>query len=140
MEFRVHGSVDFHRDGQILIADIGGPWNIELIDLYRQRIAEYVPALAEGGVWGLILIIHGAALCPPDAIEGIRQGVREQAEKWKRVCTSYVIAPEVIGHRVMDRVWRGIYEHIMPVGIFDTLEEALHWTLAKLPHSEQQKS
>lgn len=138
MKFRVHGSIDIRREGQVLIAEIGGPWNLELIELYRKRMMPFAIEMAADGAWGLILVIHGAALCPPDAIEGIRRGVREHAEQWKRACTSYVIAPDVIGHRVLDRVWRGIYDGIMPVGIFDTLEEAQAWTaeqLSRIKHS-----
>lgn len=135
MEFRIHGSVDIRREGQVLIAEIGGPWNAELIAHYRHCMSKPVEEVSAEGAWALILVIHGAALCPPDALEGIRRGLIEHATRWHRACTSYVIAPDVAGYHVMDRVWRGLYENIMPLGIFETLADAQAWTARQLASS-----
>lgn len=132
MAFRIHGSVDIRREGQMLIADIGGPWNAELIDHYRLCMSRPVREVSADGGWGLILVIHGAALCPPDALEGIRRGLIEHAGKRLRRCTSYVIAPDVAGYHVMDRLWRSLYEGVMPLGIFETLDAAQVWTARQL--------
>ena len=128
MGFIAHGSLELREEGQILIAEIGGPWNNELIDQYRERMTEHVPALAMRGAWGLVIEIYGTASCPPNAIESIRAGVREHAEKWNRISTAYVIAPNVAGYRILDSVWQGIYERIMPFSIFDKRDDALRWT------------
>lgn len=127
MPFSAHGAVSFAQQGQILIADIQGPWNLELIELYKEMMAPYVQDLAVKGAWGLIIEIHNEASCPPDAVEGIRRGVIDQAASWHRVCTAYVIAPDVAGHHLMDRIWRGIYRGIIPCEIFEQREHALAW-------------
>ncbi|NSL53908.1 hypothetical protein [Uliginosibacterium aquaticum] len=111
-----------------MIAEIGGPWNAELIHYYRELMAEQVPAVAAQGPWALILEIRGAALCPPEAVEGIRRGVVEHASSWRRICTAYVIASDVEGYGVTDRVWRGIYAGIMPFEIFEHMADARAWT------------
>lgn len=136
MHFSIHGEVAFTRQGQILVVDVQGPWNAELIELYKAQSRPYVEALSANGPWGLILILHREAACPPDAIEGIRLGVIEQAKNWRRVCTSYVIAPDVIGYKVMDRVWRNIYRDVMPCEVFERREDALAWTEARLKEAE----
>lgn len=132
MQFSIHGEVAFTRLGQILVADVQGPWNAELIELYKAQMTPYVAEMAKTGPWGLILVVHNEAACPPDAIEGIRRGVIEQAKNWHRVCTSYVIAPDVLGYRVMDRVWLNIYRDVIPCEIFEQREDALAWTELQL--------
>lgn len=127
MSFSVHGAVSFAQQGQILIADIQGPWNMELIELYKEKAAPYVQELSAKGAWGLIIDIRNEASCPQDAVEGIRRGVIEQAANWHRVCTAYVIAPDVVGYHIMDRVWRGVYKDIIPFDIFEKREQALAW-------------
>lgn len=127
MPFSVHGAVNFARQGQILIADIQGPWNMELINLYKEKMVPYVQDLSAKGAWGLIIQIHNEASCPPDAVAGIQRGVIDQAANWHRVCTAYVIAPDVVGYHIMDRVWRGIYRDIIPCEIFEQQEQAIAW-------------
>lgn len=128
MSFQVHGEVSLQRQGQILIANIQGPWNIELIGRYRAEMGPFVRDLAAVGPWGLIIVLHGEAACPPDALALIRQGAIEQAKNWQRVCTAYVIAPDVVGYRLMDRVWHGIYQDVIPCEIFEQREAAVAWT------------
>jgi len=136
MHFSIHGEVAFTRQGQILVTDVQGPWNAELIELYKAQMKPYVAEMAQAGPWGLILVLHNEAACPLDAIEGIRRGVIEQAKNWRRVCTSYVIAPDVLGYRAMDPVWRNIYRDVIPCEIFERREDALAWTLAQLKEAE----
>lgn len=132
MTFRTHGSVAVTEEGQILISQIVGPWNAELIGEYQKAMAAHVPALAARGPWGLIIEISGAALCPPDAIERIRIGAHEHARNWQRACTCYVIGPEVEGYRITDRIWRDIYAGVMPFEIVESSEAALRWTRQQL--------
>lgn len=132
MTFRPHGSADIEVHGQILLARILGPWNIELIREYQQLMAVHVPTLAARGPWALIIEITGEALCPPDALAQIRAGAVAQVRESRRVCTSYVIGPEVAGHRVLDRVWREIYAGLIPFELFDTRAQALAWSHSQL--------
>lgn len=132
MTFRPHGSAELEVQGQILIARILGPWNIELIRHYQQLMAAYVPGLAAQGPWALIIEITGEALCPADALAQIKAGAVAQAKNSSRICTSYVIGPDVVGHHVMDKVWRDIYAGLIPFEIFNTGPEALAWSEAQL--------
>lgn len=128
MPYSVHGSLAQTRQGQILITDVQGPWNAELIELYQQKCRPHVEALSAQGPWAAIIHMHKEASCPQDAIAGIKQGVIEQAKNRKRVCTAYVIADDVVGYHIMDRVWRGIYKDIIPFEIFERREDAIAWT------------
>lgn len=127
MEFRAHGELSARELGQVLLVDVVGPWNLELIQAYHAAIDPRAERLAERGPWALIVEIRGAALCPFDAIEAIRRGARQQAGQGRRTCTAYVIAPEVEGARLTAPLWRGIYDGVMPFEIFETREPALRW-------------
>ena len=128
VSFSAHGSASFRVEGRLLIADIDGPWNLELIQQYHLQMRPLIEQLANDGPWGLVIVIHRAAACPPDALELIRKGAIAQSQTSKRVCASYVIARGVPGYRIMDRFWRGIYEGVHPFEIFDELDAAIRWT------------
>ncbi|KAF7597876.1 MAG: hypothetical protein CGU28_16015 [Candidatus Dactylopiibacterium carminicum] len=132
MKFRAHGSASYQQEGQVLIAEIVGPWNLELIHSYRKAASERIPALAANGPWALIIVLRGAAICPQDAIDSIRAGAIEHVLRWQRICTAYVIGSEVEGYKVMDRVWHSIYAGVMPFAIFESNDEALHWVQQRL--------
>lgn len=138
MTFRPHGSADIEVHGQILIARIAGPWNIELIRHYQTLMKDHLPTLSAGGPWALIIEIHGAAICPPDALAQIKAGAVAHATQSRRVCTSYVIAPDVEGHHVMDRVWREIYAGLIPFEIFETRAAAMAWSAEQLARHQDQ--
>lgn len=129
--FRVHGTTRHEVLGNIIHAEVDGPWNIELIQEYVAQLTPSVDALSARGPWAVIVEIRGASLCPPEAVEAIHQGVLLHAAKG-RACTAYVIAPEVEGAGVTDVVWRSIYAGVMPFEIFETLDEALTWVRAHL--------
>lgn len=128
MEFPAHGSADINYSKQIIIAKIVGPWNLELIEVYRKKLEPFIAELSAKGPWGLVVCIHNSATCPPDAIELIRKGVRLDSNNNNRICTSYVIALETEGRSLMEPIWRKIYRDVMPFDIFTTLDEAINWT------------
>lgn len=127
MIFPAHGEVEVRREGRLLLARVVGPWNRELITLYRQRVAPHLPELTALGAWASIIEIRGACLCPPDALEEIRAGLGEHVNHWGRAATAYVIAPDVVGHGLMDRVWRGVYAGVTPFRIFEDADDARQW-------------
>lgn len=127
MKFQKHGSVRFTVHGQILHAEVQGPWNQELIDHYGDEIQPLVAQVAARGAWAVVITLHGEAICPPDALAAIRRNAVEHARQWRRTCTAYVIGPEVPGYKLMDRMWRGVYEDLMPCEIFEDDAAALAW-------------
>lgn len=125
--FPAHGSASYRTEGRLLVADIDGPWNLELIQQYHAGMRPFIEQLSKQGPWGLVIVIHRAAACPPDAMALIRQGAIAQSLTTKRVCAAYVIAPGLPGYRIMDRFWRKIYVGVHPFEIFDELDAAILW-------------
>lgn len=135
MAFPAHGTANITCTNQIIIANIEGPWNLELIELYRREMKPTIDQLTLKGPWGLIVNIHRSAICPPDAIDLIKQGVKADVTHNRRISTCYVIQSDVEGRRLMDPIWRSIYVDIMPFEIFTTLDEAMSWTRQQLCQS-----
>jgi hypothetical protein len=132
MGFPVHGDVEIQVNGQIIIANVVGPWNLELVQLSRSLTAPHINEVVKNGHWGLIVCIYGSAICPPDALELIKRGADRDIIEGQRVCTCYVMAPETEGYNLMPPIWRDIYRGKTPFDIFATLEEALLWSNKQL--------
>ena len=126
--FPAHGSASYRIEGRLLVADIDGPWNLELIQQYHLGMRPFIEQLAKDGPWALVIAIHRAAACPPDALDLIRKGAIAQSQTSGRVCAAYVIAPGVPGHRIMDRYWRSIYAGVHSFEIFEELDAAILWS------------
>lgn len=133
MAFAVHGDVKVAIKGQIIIAQVHGPWNIELIQLYRDLISPLIAQVSAKGLWGLIVQVTGSVVCPPDALALIQQGANADILASKRCCTSYVIHPDTEGYNLMLPIWFDIYRDKNPFEIFATIEAASEWVLQKLP-------
>ena len=127
VEFSVHGSLKIEMSGQVIIAQVGGPWNLELIRLFRNMITPYINQISEQGEWGLIVHVTDSAMCPPDALSLIKKGADIDISNTKRVCTSYVISPDTEGYNLMLPIWYDIYTGKIPFEIFDTIDQAINW-------------
>lgn len=132
MKFPVHGDVKTEVNGQIIIAHVHGPWNIELVQLSRKMTIPLVSEISKQGYWALIVQVNGSVLCTPDALLSIQQGADIDISEGRRVCTSYVITPETEGYNLMHSIWHNIYRDKIPFDIFATLDEAVNWTNQQL--------
>jgi hypothetical protein len=52
-----HGIFNIHVEGQILITTVTGPWNVELVEQWRDLTKPYIKALARTG-GGCINIVN----------------------------------------------------------------------------------
>ncbi len=136
MAFPVHGESTVTHTGQIVLAEVEGPWNLELIRLYRKQMAAVIPAVEKQGAWVLVVRLHRTAICPMDAIDLIRQGIAQDADS-HRVATCYVMTPQLEGYLIMKPVWRKLYEGLMPFEVFESLEDAQQWAEQMLDLSAQ---
>ncbi len=136
MKYLMHGVIDVEQQGQIIVGHVVGPWNVELIEYYREQMLKLIPKVMANGPWATIVELKGAAICPQEAIDLIKQGITADAVK-HRVCTCYVITPDVEGYHLMNRVWRKLYEGIVPFEIFASMEEAIAWTEQQIAAANQ---
>jgi hypothetical protein len=120
------------QEGRILHAWVQGPWNLDLVLLFREQAQAFLPALAAQGPWGMLIEFDGDAVCPLDATLAIHEMAEEHSRNWQRFATAYVVGPQVGGYQFMNRVWHGIYQQVGSWESFDALDAALDWIHARL--------
>lgn len=130
--FRAHGHFTTRVEGQLIISEVTGPWNKELVEEWAYGSQPVAQALAAHGPHVGIAVISGSMLCTPDALKVLRQAARHAATTLN--CRAHVIVADasVEGRDFVESNFERAYEGVMPLAIFYTLDEARAWALARL--------
>jgi hypothetical protein len=132
MEFSQHGEFELSIDGRLLVVDVVGPWNLELIQNYTAQVAPLARQLASTGPWVLISVARRSVLFTPEAIEALRETAQRHSAESRRVATAYVVGPTVEGYQVVNAIFEDIYRDVCPMAIFETRAEAEGWAAEQL--------
>lgn len=136
MEFSQHGEFELSIDGRLLVVDVVGPWNLELIRNYTAQATVLARQLAETGPWVLISIARRSVLFTPDAIEALRETARRHTADSRRIATAYVVDPTVEGYQLVNTLFEEIYRDVCPMAVFETRAEAERWAAEQLSKHE----
>ena len=118
--FRLHGKFEVHVEGQLLIGEVEGPWNRELVEYWAQQSKTLLAEFNAQRPYMAITTMHGSMLCPPDALERIGQAVKYGNQHFHCKGNLIVAAKGVDG---VDLV-RSAYAKIGITQFFQTLDEA----------------
>lgn len=132
MEFTPHGSFRLHRDGQLIVVEAAGPWNLELIQRYAAEVLPVVHEIARDGPWAAVVLVKDSVLFTNEAAEALREAGFRTAKGAGRVAVAYVIPPEVEGASLAPTFIRRIYEGLTPWAIFTDLPPAMAWLAERL--------
>jgi hypothetical protein len=127
MKFRPHGKADFRVEGQLILIELEGPWNAELVEQIHERVVELKATLIANGKWGLLIIISNSLLCPLETIDTIKRTVLEDAEQNGHAAVGLVAARSVEGRGLLEAWYCKLYDGICPVAFLETLDEAKRW-------------
>jgi hypothetical protein len=127
-KFRVHGNFNCYIDGQVLVTEVTGPWNKELVEAWAEFTYPIALAASSRGAYVGIAQIHRSMLCPPDALEALRQKVRYASKHLNCICNVVVAGHEVEGRDFVEPNFVQIYENVVPYRFFYELDEALAWS------------
>jgi hypothetical protein len=130
--FRPHGKFTIQVDGPLMVTDITGPWNKELVEYWADRCYPQARALSDAGPYVGIAVFHESMLCPPDAMDMLRKIVYYSATKLRCIAHVIVAAPSVDGRDFLESTFARIYDGVVEHRIFYTVEEARAWSLAFL--------
>lgn len=130
--FRPHGKFSIAVDGQLMITEVTGPWNKELVEYWAHQCYPQAKALSAAGPYAGIAVISESMLCPPDAMETLREIVLFSATRLRCIAHVIVADPSVDGRGFLDSTFARIYDGVVDHRVFDTLEEARAWSLARL--------
>lgn len=130
--FRAHGHFTTRVEGQIIISDVTGPWNKELVEEWAYGSQPVAKRVSARGPHVGIAVISGSMLCTPEALAVLRQAARHAATTLR--CVGHVIVADqsVEGRDFVEPTFMRAYEGVMPLAIFYTLDEARAWALARL--------
>jgi len=136
-EFSKHGAFSLSVDGRLLVVEVEGPWNLELIHSYGEETRPIAEEMARTGPWVLISIAKRSALFTPEAIDLLRQTAITHVRRMGRIATAYVVDPTVEGYRLVDAIYETVYRGVCEVAVFETRAEAEGWAQEQLrqhPH------
>jgi hypothetical protein len=124
--YPAHGRVVQRREGQLLIADLHGPWNIECMQDAVRRANPQIDEMLRAGPVGIIVIAHDSMLGTPDALGEIRERSLERRPAGN-IAVAWVAAPEVEGRAMMVTVLEEVYRDTLPMRMFTDCASAERW-------------
>ena len=119
--FRPHGQFTIRTEGRIVITDITGPWNRELIYAWGLEMNPIVRAI---GPHVGIAVMHGSMICTHDAMAYLAKVVRFSVEKRQSLGHILVAGRDVEGRGLIDDLYIRMYEGVVEYGLYDSLEPA----------------
>jgi len=130
--YRPHGRFATHVEGRLMVTEVTGPWNKELVEYWAQQRYPAAKALGEAGPYVGIAVIHDSMLCPADALEALARVVRYSAARLHCIAHVIVADASVDGRNFLEPVFARIYQGVVDHAIFYTVDEARAWSLALL--------
>lgn len=130
--FRPHGKFSTHVEGRLMVSEITGPWNKELVEYWGLRCLPGAKALSATGPYVGIALIRESMLCPPDAMESLRRVVHYSATRLHCIAHVIVADASVDGRDFLEPVFARIYEGVVDHAIFYGFDDAREWSLALL--------
>ena len=130
--FQPHGAFKTRVDGRILVSDLHGPWNLELVDNWMAEAHPMVRELAATGPHVHITIVTGSLLCPPDALDRLAAVIVYTTAKMNCIANIVVAADGVEGRALFEPMYSRIYEGSPPHALFLDYESAKAWALELL--------
>jgi hypothetical protein len=95
--FSPHGTFHIRLEGQILVQEVGGPWNLEMVNVWASSLLPYAHQLEARGRWSALVVFEGSLLTSPDAIQRMRQFVNYSTQSFCEVACAAAASPEVEG-------------------------------------------
>lgn len=127
-KYPVHGRVEQRRVGQIMIADLHGPWNLECMQDAVRRANPVIDDMLRTGPVGIIIVVHDSMLGTSESLAEIR-GKSEERSHDGRICVAWVAGPDIEGREIMVNVLEEVYRGTLPMRTFRDFESAERWIL-----------
>jgi len=129
-----HGTGDVRNEGNIVIYQAYGPFNLEFVQAMSSLRASIQSELVALGAWGEIIVINDSAYATMDALTAYTkhlEGVNRL--DIKSSYTAFVIGPEVEGRKLMAPLLVNCYAALdRTPPVFECLHDARRWIEGKL--------
>jgi hypothetical protein len=125
--YRAHGSFSIRVEGRIIVSDVTGPWNKELVEDWALAAFPLAKEMMQHGPHAGVAIMHESMLCPPEAMASLKLAVQYSVKKLNCVAHIIVAGPTIAGRTLLESTFARIYEGICPHRLFDNVEQAMAW-------------
>ena len=125
--FRPHGHFSTHVEGRLLVSEVTGPWNRELVENWGLDCYPQARALSAEGPYVGIAIIRESMLCPPDAMLSLRKVAHLSATRLQCLAHLIVADASVEGRDFLESTFVKLYDGVIAHRLFPTLDEARAW-------------
>lgn len=132
ISFRAHGQFKVSVDGRIVITEVDGPWNRELVFSWASRMLELCAPLAATGPYVAIAVVRGSILCPPDALDSLRAAIAYGAARLNCIGNVIVADAAVEGRTLMRETYETLFDDKPPHRYCDKLADARAWAVQLL--------
>jgi hypothetical protein len=130
--FRQHGKHHSYVEGRLIITEVTGPWNKELVDNWAKSVYPMAKQLSLDGPHIGIAIVEKSLMCPPDAYEALRQTVIFAATKLQCIGQIIVADKTVEGRNVLQTTFGHLYDGYTAHKFCYDLDEAKAYALELL--------
>lgn len=127
MQFQPHGELQVRIEYPLLISVAHGPWNRELVSIWRQQALPYALQLQQQGPWIGVGVMRDSMTCTADALPLHRETAQFMIEHLGAIASAHVAAPTVDGYGLMRGVFDRLFEGLCPHAHFDRLEDVHGW-------------
>lgn len=132
--FRPHGKFKIWTEGALLLTEVVGPWNRELVLQWQKQAIVVAKELGQRAPYVGVTIVRESILCPADAMEAIGQSTSYALARLNCLANVIVAEPDVVGRDVVQFAYEKINVH----HYFDDVEVAKNWALALLAERAKQ--
>ncbi|MES3022445.1 MAG: hypothetical protein V4857_12770 [Pseudomonadota bacterium] len=131
-KFRPHGDYKLRLDGRILVSDLQGPWNLELVDSWMRAAYPMVKELAATGPHVHLTVVTGSLLCTPESLDRLANVIVYTTANMKCIGNLVAASAEVEGRALFEPMYSRIYADSPPHGLFYDFDSAKLWALELL--------
>ncbi|MES2898876.1 MAG: hypothetical protein V4723_04060 [Pseudomonadota bacterium] len=132
LKFRPHGEYKLRLEGRVLVSELLGPWNLELVNNWMKAAHPIVKELAATGPHVHMTIVTGSLLCTPEALDRLAEVIVYTTAKMQCIGNPVVAAKNVEGRALFEPMYARIYDGSPPHGLFLDYPSAKAWSLALL--------
>ena len=130
--FQPHGEFTTTVDGRLIVSDVLGPWNRELVDKWAAEIYVLVTQMRLSGPHVGLAVLRGSMLCTPDALVAMEQALRYGTAKGGCIGNAVAIDAGVEGRALMLATFDKLYDERAPHRFFYDFDSARAWALSLL--------
>jgi hypothetical protein len=126
-KFSQHGDFTTYVDGRLIISDVNGPWNLELVTNWCTVVHPLAMQMSQSGPSVGIAILHRSLMCPPDAFAQLRAAIIYGARHLGCIGNCIVYDPGIDGAALIDHLFKPVYKDLTPHLFCHDLDQAKAW-------------